>query len=120
MHYAYYRLTVVYAVILDIPVLKGQLCCLTITLKSFHFKNQFSVRTAVTVLHHTYLIGLQVFFGLLKEPEFDVPLDDEDEEGENEEGKPKKKKPKKDSVGSKSKKQDPNAPPQNRYQGNDV
>ncbi|OXB82390.1 UNVERIFIED_CONTAM: hypothetical protein H355_009315 [Colinus virginianus] len=62
----------------------------------------------------------KVFFGLLKEPEFDVPLDDEDEEGENEEGKPKKKKPKRDSVGSKSKKQDPNAPPQNRYQGNDV
>lgn len=57
---------------------------------------------------------LQVFFGLLKEPEIEVPLDDEDEEGENEEGKPKKKKPKKDSIGSKSKKQDPNAPPQNR------
>ncbi|XP_007470492.1 PREDICTED: transcription initiation factor TFIID subunit 5 isoform X2 [Lipotes vexillifer] len=56
----------------------------------------------------------KVFFGLLKEPEIEVPLDDEDEEGENEEGKPKKKKPKKDSVGSKSKKQDPNAPPQNR------
>lgn len=56
----------------------------------------------------------------MKEPEFDVPLDDEDEEGENEEGKPKKKKPKKDNVGSKSKKQDPNAPPQNRYQGNNV
>lgn len=43
-----------------------------------------------------------------------MPLDDEDEEGENEEGKPKKKKPKKDNIGSKSKKQDPNAPPQNR------
>ena len=43
-----------------------------------------------------------------------MPLADEDEEGENEEGKPKKKKPKKDSIGSKSKKQDPNAPPQNR------
>ena len=56
----------------------------------------------------------KVFFGLLKEPEIEVPLDDEDEEGENEEGKPKKKKPKKDSAGSKSKKQDPNAPPQNR------
>uniref|UniRef100_A0A8C2R2E5 Transcription initiation factor TFIID subunit 5 n=1 Tax=Capra hircus TaxID=9925 RepID=A0A8C2R2E5_CAPHI len=56
----------------------------------------------------------KVFFGLLKEPEIEVPLDDEDEEGENEEGKPKKKKPKKDSIGSKSKKQDPNAPPQNR------
>ncbi|XP_006880027.1 PREDICTED: transcription initiation factor TFIID subunit 5 isoform X2 [Elephantulus edwardii] len=56
----------------------------------------------------------KVFFGLLKEPEIEVPLDDEDEEGENEEGKPKKKKPKRDSIGSKSKKQDPNAPPQNR------
>ncbi|XP_004866533.1 transcription initiation factor TFIID subunit 5 [Heterocephalus glaber] len=56
----------------------------------------------------------KVFFGLLKEPEIEVPLDDEDEEGENEEGKPKKKKPKKDNIGSKSKKQDPNAPPQNR------
>ncbi|XP_070801565.1 transcription initiation factor TFIID subunit 5 [Pituophis catenifer annectens] len=56
----------------------------------------------------------KVFFGLLKEPEIELPLDDEDEEGENEEGKPKKKKPKKDSLGSKSKKQDPNAPPQNR------
>ncbi|KAG7281981.1 hypothetical protein CRUP_003039 [Coryphaenoides rupestris] len=49
-----------------------------------------------------------------KEPEIEVPLDDEDEEAENEEGKPKKKKPKKDSMGSKSKKQDPNAPQQNR------
>ncbi|OCT69991.1 transcription initiation factor TFIID subunit 5 [Xenopus laevis] len=56
----------------------------------------------------------KMFFGLLKEPEIEVPLDDEDEEVENEEGKPKKKKPKKDSSGSKSKKQDPNAPPQNR------
>ncbi|XP_078499819.1 transcription initiation factor TFIID subunit 5 [Lissotriton helveticus] len=56
----------------------------------------------------------KVFFGLLKEPEIEVPLDDEDEEGENEEGKPKKKKPKKDSLGSKSKKQDPNAPLQTR------
>lgn len=56
-----------------------------------------------------------MFFGLLKEPEIEVPLDDEDEEGENEEGKPKKKKPKKDSIGSKSKKQDPHAPPQTRY-----
>nr|XP_020644616.1 transcription initiation factor TFIID subunit 5 isoform X1 [Pogona vitticeps] len=56
----------------------------------------------------------KVFFGLLKEPEIELPLDDEDEEGENEEGKPKKKKPRKDSAGSKSKKQDPNAPPQNR------
>uniref|UniRef100_A0A8C3IJX9 Transcription initiation factor TFIID subunit 5 n=1 Tax=Chrysemys picta bellii TaxID=8478 RepID=A0A8C3IJX9_CHRPI len=56
----------------------------------------------------------KVFFGLLKEPEIEVPLDDEDEEGENEEGKPKKKKPKRESMGSKSKKQDPNAPPQTR------
>ncbi|MGH0132942.1 UNVERIFIED_CONTAM: hypothetical protein FKN15_051160 [Acipenser sinensis] len=56
----------------------------------------------------------EVFYGLLKEPEIEVPLDDEDEEAENEEGKPKKKKPKKDSTGSKSKKQDPNAPQQSR------
>ncbi|XP_019215158.1 transcription initiation factor TFIID subunit 5 isoform X1 [Oreochromis niloticus] len=56
----------------------------------------------------------KVYYGLLKEPEIELPLDDEDEEAENEEGKPKKKKPKKDSVGSKSKKQDPNAPSQNR------
>uniref|UniRef100_G1KD54 Transcription initiation factor TFIID subunit 5 n=1 Tax=Anolis carolinensis TaxID=28377 RepID=G1KD54_ANOCA len=56
----------------------------------------------------------KIFFGLLKEPEIEFPLDDEDEEGENEEGKPKKKKPRKDSTGSKSKKQDPNAPPQTR------
>lgn len=56
----------------------------------------------------------KVYFGLLKEPEIELPLDDEDEEAENEEGKPKKKKPKKDSMGSKSKKQDPNAPLQTR------
>jgi len=56
-----------------------------------------------------------VFYGLLKEPEIEVPLDDEDDEAENEEGKPKKKKTKKDSIGSKSKKQDPNAPQQNRF-----
>lgn len=57
---------------------------------------------------------VKVYYGLLKEPEIELPLDDEDEEAENEEGKPKKKKPKKDSMGSKSKKQDPNAPSQNR------
>ncbi|KAA0721969.1 TFIID subunit 5 Transcription initiation factor [Triplophysa tibetana] len=57
---------------------------------------------------------VKVYYGLLKEPEIEVPLDDEDEEAENEEGKPKKKKAKKDSLGSKSKKQDPNAPQQNR------
>ncbi|XP_023128967.2 transcription initiation factor TFIID subunit 5 isoform X1 [Amphiprion ocellaris] len=56
----------------------------------------------------------KVYYGLLKEPEIELPLDDEDEEAENEEGKPKKKKPKKDSMGSKSKKQDPNAPSQSR------
>uniref|UniRef100_A0A3Q3EZT7 Transcription initiation factor TFIID subunit 5 n=1 Tax=Labrus bergylta TaxID=56723 RepID=A0A3Q3EZT7_9LABR len=56
----------------------------------------------------------KVYYGLLKEPEIELPLDDEDEEAENEEGKPKKKKPKKDSMGSKSKKQDPNAPSQTR------
>ena len=59
-------------------------------------------------------VRVKVFYGLLKEPEIEVPLDDEDEEAENEEGKPKKKKPKKDSMGNKSKKQDPNAPQQAR------
>lgn len=63
---------------------------------------------------HDSLLGQQVYYGLLKEPEIELPLDDEDEEAENEEGKPKKKKPKKDSMGSKSKKQDPNAPSQTR------
>ena len=79
--------------------------------------NQFCVlpKLICTVFQNlSFLFGLQVFFGLLKEPEIELPLDDEDEEGENEEGKPKKKKPRKDSAGSKSKKQDPNAPPQNR------
>ncbi|XP_056265904.1 transcription initiation factor TFIID subunit 5 [Pseudoliparis swirei] len=56
----------------------------------------------------------KVYYGLLKEPEIELPLDDEDEEAENEEGKPKKKKPKKDSMGSKNKKQDPHAPSQTR------
>lgn len=64
--------------------------------------------------HHFVLSFGQVYYGLLKEPEIELPLDDEDEEAENEEGKPKKKKPKKDSMGSKSKKQDPNAPAQTR------
>lgn len=67
-------------------------------------------------LWHNFVMSCdQVYYGLLKEPEIELPLDDEDEEAENEEGKPKKKKPKKDSMGSKSKKQDPNAPAQTRY-----
>ena len=73
---------------------------------------KLSVLTTLTV---PLMAVVQVFYGLLKEPEIEVPLDDEDEEAENEEGKPKKKKPKKDSMGSKSKKQDPNAPQQTRY-----
>lgn len=67
-----------------------------------------------SVAQFCYVIFFQVYYGLLKEPEIELPLDDEDEEAENEEGKPKKKKPKKDSMGSKSKKQDPNAPAQTR------
>lgn len=75
------------------------------------------MRIWITVLdlwHNFVLYFFQVYYGLLKEPEIELPLDDEDEEAENEEGKPKKKKPKKDSMGSKSKKQDPNAPAQTR------
>lgn len=78
---------------------------------------RLSVLTTLTV---PLLAVVQVFYGLLKEPEIEVPLDDEDEEAENEEGKPKKKKPKKDSMGSKSKKQDPNAPQQTRYFTTDI
>lgn len=84
-------------------------------LSSFHVSLHLYTKTfemtcpCSFVTHH-----VKVYYGLLKEPEIELPLDDEDEEAENEEGKPKKKKPKKDSMGSKSKKQDPNAPSQNR------
>ncbi|ESN98858.1 hypothetical protein HELRODRAFT_188931 [Helobdella robusta] len=66
----------------------------------------------------------KVLYGLLKEPEFNIPLDDDDEEDEsfnnasfnhNEDLKPpKKKKLKRDMLLTKKPKNDPNSPPQNR------
>lgn len=55
----------------------------------------------------------KVYYGLLKEPELHIPLEEEEESGEGED-KPKKKKPKKDPVLSKKSRNDPNAPPNNR------
>ncbi|GFR14714.1 transcription initiation factor TFIID subunit 5 [Trichonephila clavata] len=55
----------------------------------------------------------KVYYGLLKEPEIQIPLDDE-EEGQDGDDKPKKKKPKKDPLLSKKSRNDPNAPPPNR------
>ncbi|XP_033114696.1 transcription initiation factor TFIID subunit 5-like [Anneissia japonica] len=55
----------------------------------------------------------KVFYGLLKEPDINLQLDDEEESGEGDD-KPKKKKPKKDSLSSKKNKPDPNAPPNTR------
>ncbi|KAB7498254.1 Transcription initiation factor TFIID subunit 5 [Armadillidium nasatum] len=54
----------------------------------------------------------KIFYGLLKEPELQNLIIEEDE-GEEEGDKPKKKKHKKDPL-QKSKKNDPNAPPNNR------
>lgn len=55
----------------------------------------------------------KVYYGLLKEPEIQIPLD-EDEETQEGDDKPKKKKPKKDPLLSKKSRNDPNAPPSNR------
>ncbi|XP_064646268.1 transcription initiation factor TFIID subunit 5-like [Lineus longissimus] len=53
----------------------------------------------------------KVYYGLLKEPDINIPLDDEEEGTEPEGGdKPKKKKPKKDPLMMKKAKNDPNAP----------
>lgn len=54
----------------------------------------------------------KIYFGLLKEPELQNLVIEEDE-GEEEGDKPKKKKHKKDPL-QKSKKNDPNAPPNSR------
>lgn len=64
---------------------------------------------------------MKVYYGLLKEPDLQLPTNEEDEE-ENAGGdadkqnadKPKKKKPKKDPWLSKKTKSDPNAPPPGR------
>lgn len=80
-----------------------------------HCAYTFGIKIKLCWVCDSFIMSFaQVYYGLLKEPEIELPLDDEDEEAENEEGKPKKKKPKKDSMGSKSKKQDPNAPIQTR------
>lgn len=56
---------------------------------------------------------VKVYYGLLKEPELHIPLDEDDEGGEADD-KPKKKKPKKDPLLSKKARNDPNAPPNSR------
>jgi len=58
----------------------------------------------------------KVYYGLLKEPDIQLPIMEEEEDGEVAEGaeKPKKKKTKKDILLSKKAKSDPNAPPANR------
>lgn len=55
----------------------------------------------------------KVYHGLLKEPEIQIPLDEEEESPEGDD-RPKKKKVKKDPVLSKKARNDPNAPPTNR------
>ncbi|XP_059164243.1 transcription initiation factor TFIID subunit 5-like [Physella acuta] len=52
----------------------------------------------------------KVFFGLLKEPDLNIQLDEEEEAADGDE-KPKKKKSKKDPLLMKKSKNDPNAPP---------
>lgn len=57
----------------------------------------------------------KVYYGLLKEPDLQIPIEEEEEGGDGEgTDKPKKKKPKKDPLLSKKSKNDPNAPPNSR------
>ncbi|XP_046457923.1 transcription initiation factor TFIID subunit 5-like [Daphnia pulex] len=58
----------------------------------------------------------KIYYGLLKEPDIQLPVVEEEEDGEPGEGgeKPKKKKPKKDPLLNKKAKSDPNAPPASR------
>ncbi|XP_022326421.2 transcription initiation factor TFIID subunit 5-like [Crassostrea virginica] len=56
---------------------------------------------------------VKVFYGLLKEPDINMPLEEEDEAPEGDD-KPKKKKPKKDPLMMKKSKNDPHAPAFNR------
>lgn len=55
---------------------------------------------------------VKVYYGLLKEPDLNIPLEEEDEVAD--EDKPKKKKPKKDPLLMKKSKNDPNAPSNTR------
>lgn len=59
----------------------------------------------------------RVFYGMPKEPDYQMAAVDDDEEAESETiggDKPKKKKPKKDTPFGKKTKADPNAPPTDR------
>ena len=61
----------------------------------------------------------KIYYGLLKEPDIQLPVVEEEEDGETADGaggteKPKKKKPKKDHLLNKKAKSDPNAPPPSR------
>jgi len=58
----------------------------------------------------------KIYYGLLKEPDIQLPVVEEEDDGEVGEGgeKPKKKKPKKDPLLNKKAKSDPNAPPASR------
>ncbi|KAK3575934.1 hypothetical protein CHS0354_006251 [Potamilus streckersoni] len=55
----------------------------------------------------------KVLYGLLKEPDLNIPVEEEEETVEGED-RPKKKKPKKDPLLMKKSKNDPNAPANNR------
>ncbi|OWF36015.1 transcription initiation factor TFIID subunit 5-like [Mizuhopecten yessoensis] len=56
---------------------------------------------------------VKVYYGLLKEPDINIPLEEEEETGEGDD-KPKKRKQKKDPLMMKKSKNDPNAPQNNR------
>lgn len=58
----------------------------------------------------------KIYYGLLKEPDIQLSVVEEEEDGDAGDGaeKPKKKKPKKDHLLNKKAKSDPNAPPTNR------
>ncbi|XP_067687895.1 transcription initiation factor TFIID subunit 5-like [Haliotis asinina] len=57
---------------------------------------------------------VKVYYGLLKEPDLNIPLEEDEDNTEGEGDKPKKKKPKKDPLLMKKSKNDPNAPSNTR------
>ncbi|XP_074652274.1 transcription initiation factor TFIID subunit 5-like [Tubulanus polymorphus] len=57
---------------------------------------------------------VRVYYGLLKEPDINIPIEEDEEPPEEGSEKPKKKKPKKDPSVMKKAKNDPNAPPLTR------
>ncbi|XP_041374129.1 transcription initiation factor TFIID subunit 5-like [Gigantopelta aegis] len=56
----------------------------------------------------------KVYYGLLKEPDLNIPLEEDEEAAEGETDKPKKKKAKKDPLLMRKSKNDPNAPSNTR------